>query len=195
MAAIGLVACTSIPPAEPYFASVETTQTLQSTLPADTRIAIGTFTASESVENTPKCRLAGRINPAGTQTIPDYIRSAFVTELKAADLYDAEAPIVLSGQVLQSDLVSTGTASWTINLTLSNGDDSFDTMKVSEFQSRFEAGAACAASEAAYRNAVSELVKTIIAKPEFAALVSDAGAEAAPEAPLATETPSETPES
>ena len=185
-AALALGACASVPPPQPYAASADTTAALTSTVPAGVTLGLGDFTSTEVVDNNPKCRLAGRINPAGTLTIPDYVRSAMTSELKAAGLYDAESAAKISGKVFQSDLVSSGNASWTVGLTLSNGETSYDTVTTSYFEPRFEAGAACATAEGAFREAVSKLVKDAVSDARFVELVPAAAVEVVEETVVET---------
>jgi hypothetical protein len=137
-------------------------------------VGVGTFTGASTFDVT--CRAVGPLQVADGLTHVEYIRQAFVDELKVAGVFAPASPrITLTGTVDRLDFSSTkglthGT--WNIDLTLASSNG--NVMKVSEyyeFKSGFAGMEACRNTAEAFLRAVQDLVGKAFGSPEFHNLV------------------------
>ncbi len=118
------------------------------------------------------CRGVGPIKTPDGEPFADFVRKAFLDELKIANAYSAKAPISLTGNLDAIDF-SSSSGSWNLALTVksSNGKS----LSISEnypFTTSFYGETACNQTAQALMPAVQNLVGKIVRSTEFIALVA-----------------------
>ena len=135
-------------------------------------INVGSFSATKPGENEIMCRGVGPIKTPDGEPFADFVRKAFLDELKIANAYSAKAPISLTGNLDAIDF-SSSSGSWNLALTVksSNGNS----LSISEnypFTTSFYGETACNQTAQALMPAVQNLVGKIVRSTEFVALVA-----------------------
>jgi hypothetical protein len=132
-------------------------------------VIIGAFTAAKDFDTS--CRLVGPIElPAGL-TFVTYIQKAVSDEFKVAGLYNASAPVSLTGSV--DDLAfSSVSGGWDITLTVRSSNGRAVTVAEHyDFHTSYTAEAACHNVADGFQPAVQALIGKLFAAPEFRSLI------------------------
>ena len=140
-------------------------------------IVVGEFTKSADFSD--HCRGAGSIAPPDNVTISEYIRKAFVDELKMAALLsrgEQADKITLTGTIDHlsfSSIKYLNRGYWKIGLQVrSSNGKSHHVMESYEFNSGFSALTACIQTAQALLPATQNLIGKLVKSPEFRELVT-----------------------
>lgn len=133
-------------------------------------VAVGTFTAAEPGRDSILCRAAGPVTVK--PNFEEYIKQAFVEELKIAGAYDSNAQTVLTGRIDSIDFSSGMTdGNWTIALTVSNNkSQSVSAKAIQPFAGSFVADKACQEVAQAFSPAVQRVIAETVSNPSFKSL-------------------------
>ena len=135
-------------------------------------VNVGKFTAAEPGRTEIMCRGVGPIKTPDGEAFEDFIRKAFVDELKIAEIYGAQAPVVLTGRLDAIDFQSGADAAWKIKVTLSSSNGK--SLSVAEeygYKSSYYGETACNQTAHALMPAVQNVVSKAVRHPEFPALL------------------------
>lgn len=135
------------------------------------KIDVGVFTSSDSDKKEIMCRGVGPIKTPDGETYSDFVREAFIDELKMAEIYSDSASIALSGNVDRIDFSSTNGV-WNLALTVKSSTG--ETVSVSEdyeYKTSFYGETACNQTAQALMPAVQNLVGKVVRSQEFTRLV------------------------
>lgn len=132
---------------------------------------VGSFGATKPGETEILCRGVGPIKTPDGEPFSEFVRKAFVDELKIANVYSANAPVSITGNLDAIDFTSASGA-WNLALTIksSNGRS----LSVSEsytFATSFYGETACNQTAQAFMPAVQNLVGKVVRSAEFPSLV------------------------
>lgn len=136
-----------------------------------TTVSVGQFSAATPAEKEILCRLAATIRTPDGESYEEFIRKAFIDELKVTELYSAGAPVTLTGHVDQLDFSSTSGV-WEIALTLKSSNGR--TVSVKErynFGFVWMGDQACNEGAKAFVPAVQNLVSKVIRHDNFSSLL------------------------
>ncbi|HKZ73589.1 MAG TPA: hypothetical protein VJ011_05955 [Steroidobacteraceae bacterium] len=134
-------------------------------------INVGTFSATKPGVNQISCRAVGPIKTPDGNSFEDFIRNALVAELKLAEVYSANAPVTLTGNVDQIDF-SSASGNWDIRLTVTSSNGrSISVAEAYRFTSSFYGETACNQTAQAMMPAVQNVISKLVSHPEFGALV------------------------
>jgi hypothetical protein len=135
-------------------------------------INVGAFSATKPGEKEIMCRGVGPIKTPDGEPFSEFVRKAFLDELKIASVYSSSAPLTLTGNLDAIDF-SSASGGWNLALTVksSNGKS----LSVSEnysFTSSFYGETACNQTAQAFMPAVQNLVGKVVRSQEFLALAA-----------------------
>lgn len=156
----------------PYKASTANVIAIQQTLqPTGKKVSLGGIKMAPGVEESPMCRLMGPVQVAPGKSISQYIADAFQEELFMAQVYQPNAPTIVEGRVEELNFSSVSPAVWNIKMSVSSNASPGYTVAVKyQFDTSWTAYAACKNVADAFGPAVQELIKQVVANPQFAAL-------------------------
>lgn len=141
-----------------------------------TPINVGTFKTAQGVAVTEvSCAAAGIVLADGV-SFADYIRSAFVAELKMAGAYSAASPLTITGNLerLEVDVSALSMmGEWQITLSVSSPKHSFAVSENYQFQAQSMTMTRCDGSARRFNSAVQNLVAKVLASPEFMSMVRE----------------------
>lgn len=153
---------------------------------------VGEFKTAGDASSEIMCRAVGPIKTPDGESFATYVRKAFITELKVAELYSDKAPATITGQLEHVDFSSTD-GSWDLKLTLNSSNGR--SMSVSNrysFTTSWVAETACGQAAQALMPAVQDLIRQLVTKKKFASLVrTDANGMALAEEPEAEVAPAQ----
>ncbi|NMH61422.1 hypothetical protein [Alteromonas ponticola] len=153
-----------------YAVSVDNNSSLKSIEGAN--VFVGDFTAAEKSLTSIMCRGVGPIKTPDGRSFEMFIQKAFVDELKMANVYQADAPVVLTG-VLDSIDFSSASGQWNLALTInSNNGNSLSVSENYEFTSSFYGETACNQTAQALMPAVQNLIGKIVSNQSFPGLLT-----------------------
>jgi hypothetical protein len=136
----------------------------------DTKINVGTFSSTQNGLNSITCRGVGPIKTPDGETYSEYIRKALIDELKIAEVYSADAPITLTGQLNSIDF-SSNSGVWNISLTINSSNSRSMTASESySYTTSFYGETACNQTAQAVMPAVQDLIGKVVRNPEFKSL-------------------------
>lgn len=121
------------------------------------------------------CRTSGPLPLPNFLPYEKYIQRAFNDELRAAQIYgEKSGAMLLKGSVTELVFNSNiGAANWKIGLRIeAPGGQSATFTSVMPFQAGFGGVIACADTENAFPDAVQKLIESVVAAPEFRAILS-----------------------
>ena len=153
-----------------YSISVDNVTTLKKI--SGTQLNVGQFTATKPGLTEIMCRGVGPIKTPDGETFENYIRKAFIDELKLSELYSENAPVTLTGN-LDNINFSSNSGTWDLSLTIKSSNGKV--LSVSEtysFKTSFYGETACNQTAQALMPAVQDLISKIIKHPEFSLLIS-----------------------
>lgn len=170
---LGLSACDTVSPVAAYSPSVSNVMAYQSTVKgANKTVKVGDFGVGAGVEK-PGCRMVGSLDVSAGKPLQDYVKNALQAELFAAQVYDANAPIVITGVLDEVKVNTFGTGSWILGLKVSSNADSggYRVEVKHDFSTSYFADAACQNATNAFAPAVQDLLGQVVANPGFAKLI------------------------
>ena len=149
-----------------YSASAQNVKSMES---LKKKINVGKFTSAKPAESSITCRAAGNVGTPDNSPFDQFIRQAFISELKLADKFDANSPITISGHLENIDFNSNlGTANWVMRLKASSSNTQTVIVNTKhEFDGSFIANQACADVASAFIPAVQKLNTNIVNHPSF----------------------------
>lgn len=114
------------------------------------------------------CRGIAPIVLPGDQPFNAYIRDAIIEELTLADVYDADSPCVLHGEIIELSFDSWANAAWRIDVifTTSSGE-SFPVRVVYEFRGGVNPDLACQEVATTFRDAVQQFITKLVKNEKF----------------------------
>jgi hypothetical protein len=134
-------------------------------------INVGKFTSTEPELKQISCRAVGPIKTPDGETFAEYIREALLDELRMANVYSADAPVTLTGNLDEIDFSSTsGTWDLTLTVNSSNGKSITVTENYS-FTSSWVGETACNQTAQALMPAVQNLIGKFVQHERFKELV------------------------
>jgi len=137
----------------------------------DKKIKIGAFTSKQPSTASIMCRGVGPIKTPDGETYPEYVRKALIDELKIADVYSADAPITLTGQLNDIDF-SSNSGNWNLSLTVtSTNGESLTATEDYKYTTSFYGETACNQTAQAVMPAVQDLIGKVVRNPEFKSLL------------------------
>lgn len=140
----------------------------------DIKLNVGDFDAENKGESHSLCRLSDTVSTPNGEPFSEYIKKAFIDELKMAGLYDQNAPITISAyieKVYGSSMI--GNAFWQIIIEVksSNGKSiKVDTKR--DYPSAFTAYTACQNMATSFSPTVRMLIQDIITHKDFSTLIN-----------------------
>ncbi len=118
------------------------------------------------------CRGVGPIKTPDGEPFSEFVRKAFLDELKIASVYSASAPITLTGNLDSIDF-SSASGGWNLALTVkSSNGKSLSVNESYAFTSSFYGETACNQTAQAFMPAVQNLVGKVVRSQEFLALAA-----------------------
>jgi hypothetical protein len=133
---------------------------------------VGDFTSSQPGQNEITCRAAGPIKTPDGETFSDYIRKAFINDLKIANVFLPNAPVTLTGNLNSIDFASMS-GTWDISLSIKSSNGKSITISEDySYASSFDALSACNETAQALMPAVQDLINKIISHPDFHSLIN-----------------------
>lgn len=157
----------------PYKASTNNVIALQNTLKqSNTKVSLGSFSLANGVEENLMCRLMGPVKVAPGKSLSTFIKEAFQEELFMAQAYDSNAPVKIEGQIERLSFSSVSPANWEIGMRIkSNQSEGYSVLVKYNYETSFDAWSACKNVADAFSPAVQELLRQVIAHPQFKQLV------------------------
>jgi len=166
-----LAACDTTTAVAPYAASTPNVLAFQSALkPGGSTVKLGDFNSTVAAK--PTCRLAGELDVTAGKSYGEYIKEAMQTELFAAQAYDVNSSVVISGNVDEVKVNTFGTGSWTLGLQVTSNRDptGYHVRVVHSFPSSYSAVSACRNATASFVPTVQDLLGQVVNNPGFANL-------------------------
>jgi len=156
----------------PYKASTSNVISIQQSLQAQgKKVSLGTIDTAPGVDQELMCRLMGPVKVAPGKSLTQYIKDAFQEELFMAQVYQTNAPTVITGRLEALAFSSVSPASWTIAMSVKSDKSSGYTVSVKyPFDTSYTAYNACKNVADAFGPAVQELLKQVVTNPQFASL-------------------------
>ena len=109
VALLGCVGCFTYA-ASRYAVSVDNVSALRAL--GKPQINVGPFTATPPGRREITCRAVGPIKTPDGDTFEDYVRKAFVDDLRLAESFSATGPVTLTANLETIDFTSTSGGSW-----------------------------------------------------------------------------------
>ena len=133
-------------------------------------INVGSFSATKPGEKEIMCRGVGPIKTPDGEAFSEFVRKAFLDELKIASVYSATAPVTLTGNLDAIDF-SSANGGWNLSLTVkSSNGKSLSVNESYPFTTSFFGETACNQTAQAFMPAVQNLVGKVVRSTEFLAL-------------------------
>lgn len=156
----------------PYKASTSNVISMQNTfLSKGVKVRLGSFSMGAGVEENLLCRLMGPVTVAPGKGLSTYIKEAFQEELFLAQIYSSTAPNVIDGKIEKLAFSSVSPANWEISMRISSNNSAGYTTTIKyNYDTSFDAISACKNVADAFSPAVQELIKQVVANPQFAGL-------------------------
>ena len=133
-------------------------------------INVGSFSATKPGEKEIMCRGVGPIKTPDGEPFSEFVRKAFLDELKIASVYSATAPVTLTGNLDAIDF-SSANGGWNLSLTVkSSNGKSLSVNESYPFTTSFFGDTACNQTAQAFMPAVQNLVGKVVRSTEFLAL-------------------------
>lgn len=154
-----------------YGASVGNVESLRAI--GSVAVSVEDFTSYKPGLNSIGCRAAGPIETPNKESFENYIKNAFISELKLAGIYSDSSPIQVSAHLEKIDFNSNiGAGKWVFNLTAKGTDSSSMAVNSTyEFSTNWVADKACQQVAQAFSPAVQKLIGDMVRNPEFKKLV------------------------
>lgn len=167
---VAVVGCVSTP-ALKYQAGIENSERL---LSGRGKVAVGTFDAAKGVENHRLGMRGSSLNGGRDGTFATYLKDALVTELSESGRYGADAPVVVTGTLVDNRLSSAGASQGKATLgadfvVVKSGSSVYSrTIRVENvWESSFMGAIAIPAAIQGYSATVQKLLGELFADPDF----------------------------
>jgi hypothetical protein len=138
------------------------------------KINVGEFSADNPKERSKLCRLAETITTPKGESFEQYIKEAFVSELKMANIYDKASNLTITGnvdKVYGSSVI--GNAYWEVSVTInSTNGKSIKVNTKRDYPSAFVANTACNNMATSFSPTIKQLINDIINHKDFHSLLS-----------------------
>jgi len=152
-----------------YGVSVDTVITLKTL--GGQQVSVGPFGATKGGQTSIMCRGVGPVKTPDDKPFEEYVRNAFVDELRVAGLLGDAAPMTLTGNLDRAEFNSMS-GKWMLDLTVNSSNGrSVKVSEVYDYETSFVGEKACALSAQAFSPAVQELIGKTVRNPEFSALL------------------------
>jgi hypothetical protein len=134
---------------------------------------VGTFSALQPGQSEIICRGVGPIKTPDGEPFSEYIRKAFLDELRIANVFSPTSTTTLTGNLDKIDF-SSNSGTWNLELTIksSNGRSMVVTEDYS-YATSFYGETACNQTAQAFMPAIQNLVGKVVRSPDFIALLSE----------------------
>ena len=154
-----------------YGASVENVESLRN-MQVTSKVKVNAFTSDE-LHKSINCRGTITINTPDGKPFEEYIRNAFISELKLAGIYDNESSLAIDGHFEKLEASSMiGDAKWMFKIVISaEGKETFTVDSEYPFSASFFGDRACQEVPQAFVPAVQQLINNIIYHPKFEAMI------------------------
>lgn len=174
LALAGLLAGCETTNSIPYKASTGNVISIQQSLQAQgKKVSLGDVATAPGVDENPMCRLMGPVKVAPGKSLAQYIKEAFQEELFMAQVYQPNAPTVISGRLEALSFSSVSPASWSITMSVKSTSSAGYSVSVKyPFDTSYTAYNACKNVADAFGPAVQELLRQVVTNPKFASLVN-----------------------
>ena len=157
---------------EKYDSSGDNVVVLQKT-GAKKAVKVGTFSAKAEDKAFITCRAAGPVSTPNNKPYADYIRDAFISELKSVGIYSETSVNEISAHLDSIDFNSNiGSGRWDIAITFSAPNKAPVKIATSHpFETSWSADRACTEVANAFEPAVQSLLKQLYTDPGFKQLI------------------------
>lgn len=136
-----------------------------------TQLNVGQFTATKPGLTEIMCRGVGPIKSPDGETFENYMRKAFIDELKLAELYSENSSVTLTGNLDNIDF-SSNSGTWNLAATIKSTNGKVITVSENySYTTSFYGETACNQTAQALMPAVQDLISKIIRHQEFSTLV------------------------
>ncbi len=154
-----------------YNVSADNVQTLRNY--QDLKLDVSNFTASNKDESSVMCRLAETVSTPKGEPFSEYIKDAFVSELKMAGVYDKNSDLKISGnlnKIYGSSMF--GNAYWEMDVTVTSSNGNSITVNTKrDYPSSYLASTACNNMGTSFAPSVKQLIGDILDHKDFSKLV------------------------
>ena len=154
-----------------YNPSADNVQTLRNY--QDLKLDVSNFTASNKDESSVMCRLAETVSTPKGEPFSEYIKDAFVSELKMAGVYDKNSDLKISGnlnKIYGSSMF--GNAYWEMDVTVTSSNGNSITVNTKrDYPSSYLASTACNNMGTSFAPSVKQLIGDILDHKDFSKLV------------------------
>ena len=154
-----------------YNVSADNVQTLRNY--QDLKLDVSNFTASNKDESSVMCRLAETVSTPKGEPFSEYIKDAFVSELKMAGVYDKNSDLKISGnlnKIYGSSMF--GNAYWEMDVTVTSSNGNSITVNTKrDYPSSYLAFTACNNMGTSFAPSVKQLIGDILDHKDFSKLV------------------------
>lgn len=169
IALIALTGCSTFATTR-YSPSVDNIQTLKTF--KGSQVKVGNFSSFSPGVSIITCRGFGPVKTPDGEPFSEYVRKALMDELKIADIYSTEAPIMLSGQLNQLDF-SSASGNWSISLTVNSSNGKSITVNDNyKFTTSYYGETACNQTAQAFMPAVQDIIGKLVRSAEFKTLIN-----------------------
>lgn len=135
-------------------------------------INVGSFTSSDPKLSEIMCRGVGPIKTPDGEPFSEFIRKAFIDELKIANAFSPESPVTLTGNLDDINFSSTSGV-WSLTLTVKSSNGKSMVVKEDySYTSSWYGETACNQTAQALMPAVQNLVGKIVRSNEFVFLTA-----------------------
>ena len=139
----------------------------------DLKLDVSNFTASNKDESSVMCRLAETVSTPKGEPFSEYIKDAFVSELKMAGVYDKNSDLKISGnlnKIYGSSMF--GNAYWEMDVTVTSSNGNSITVNTKrDYPSSYLASTACNNMGTSFAPSVKQLIGDILDHKDFSKLV------------------------
>jgi len=149
-----------------YSPSVDNVEIIRS-LSSEKKINVGPFTSTDAGKSSFYLTRCNPITTSDGKPFADYVRKAFIDELRMAGIYSNDAQLVIKGHLETIDFSSV-TGKWFLVLAVSsNTNQSFTVEETYDYSTSFIGTVACNRTTQAFLPAVQNLIKKVLNHPSF----------------------------
>jgi len=137
----------------------------------ENKVNVGPFTATKPNQKEIMCRAVGPIKTPDGEPFENYIRKAFMDELRMASAFSGDAKVTLTGNLDSIDFNS-NSGKWLIDLTVvSSNGNSLSVSEAYDYKTSFYGETACNQTAQALLPAVQNVIGKVINNSKFGDLV------------------------
>jgi len=137
-----------------------------------TQINIGKFTGAQPDQTKKRCRWVGDIVCPDRKTFEEYIKKAFIDELKSASVYSQNASVTLTGNFDKIDFSSKNNQWYIVATIKSSNGKAISINDTYSYESSSRSGEiACSHTAQAFKQAVRSFISRIVQHKEFPSLI------------------------